>query len=390
VPLYPPAERLSDTIAPTRDLAKPADRVSFARQIRLDVAAALLLILNLADYVDRLLYGYRLLVIVLMAGLVAVTSFFDDDFGDALAVGFLLFAVTLLYSRVGAFRSGDGQWHARHALRRCREGFDAIAASTRASLKGIGILATLGRVIFCAAVVASAVRHLLRVATEAVGASVLPGLANSLNDFAILGTVVGALLWLIGWHVRRHSGVVHHLLITPGHEAALLSAASAMPLLIDAGDDVALRKAASTASHPLLKQLLEVFGEWREPRTLRDEGRYQASLHRLLSSRLAEAKPEREVTIGSRANRNDGRADLVVGQAVLIDMKRGWGASTVDRAVGQLRRYATLWSGRGPIVLVLCDVEPALVGPRLSDELVELRQKIPCFAVIAAGPRARR
>lgn len=95
------------------------------------------------------------------------------------------------------------------------------------------------------------------------------------------------------------------------------------------------------------------------------------------------ANPQRERPVGNRAEGTAGRADLVVSDAVLIEMKRGLTTTSAQRAVGQVRMYARAWHN-GPLILLLCDADPAIVQQFLGREMMTLRNEAPVLVVLAA------
>ena len=50
-----------------------------------------------------------------------------------------------------------------------------------------------------------------------------------------------------------------------------------------------------------------------------------------------------------------GRADIVINDTILIEMKRDSSAGAVQRAQGQMAEYSVLWQNKGPVILLLCD-----------------------------------
>jgi hypothetical protein len=209
---------------------------------------------------------------------------------------------------------------------------------------------------------------------------------ETMRSWTLGAFILGGVLWLGAWQAARKRGQKENLLVDrPEAQAALLASSSSLPLVIDmTRGGTSLRDLAGVAGHPLLGRVFAAIADWPMPkRSLGDEKRYEASLHRHFLAALGDSAPERQFPLGERTDPNRGRADLVVGKAVLIELKRGWGATTVDRAVGQLRKYAEHWKERGPMILLLFEVDPSLVEPRLALQLQAIRAVVPCIAIIA-------
>lgn len=99
-----------------------------------------------------------------------------------------------------------------------------------------------------------------------------------------------------------------------------------------------------------------------------------ASLHRFIRKRMPGSNPQRERPIGSRGEGTAGRADIIVAESVLIEMKRGVNTSTAQKAVGQIKMYMRGWS-QGPIILLLCDAASENAERYLRREIEDLRAK---------------
>ncbi len=81
-----------------------------------------------------------------------------------------------------------------------------------------------------------------------------------------------------------------------------------------------------------------------------------------------------------------GRPDVVVGDCVLIELKRAPSGPEADRAVGQLAKHAMLWQDKGPIILLVCDPDLELVRASLVPRLQELRNEGHPVIIVAKSP----
>jgi hypothetical protein len=85
------------------------------------------------------------------------------------------------------------------------------------------------------------------------------------------------------------------------------------------------------------------------------EYEFQDKLYRHLKNLLPDSEIEMEYPIGDKEHKNKRRADIVIDDTILIEMKRGnIGSSEEDRAKGQISEYAEIWRNRGPVILLLC------------------------------------
>jgi len=211
-------------------------------------------------------------------------------------------------------------------------------------------------------------------------------LAESIHRLLLLFGVVtlgtGIFFWLVGWWLRGKRSDGRALYPDAAGREKLMAAAAALPAVIDCADASEVRALAKKAEHPLLRELLDALASWR-PARMSYEDEYQASLHRFLRRRMPETKPVRERPVGTRAEGTAGRADIVLSDTVMIEMKRGLSTSTAQRALGQIYMYLRAWK-QGPIFLVLCEADSAMAKRFLGREIADLRSKATVTLVIAA------
>lgn len=105
----------------------------------------------------------------------------------------------------------------------------------------------------------------------------------------------------------------------------------------------------------ILKDFLNSLENWNPGRS-HDEFTYQCKLERYLKKKMPEEAIYREYLLGEREDTNRGRADIVISESILIEMKKRLvQASDIDRAQGQIRKYLEQWNSKGLVVLLLCD-----------------------------------
>lgn len=107
----------------------------------------------------------------------------------------------------------------------------------------------------------------------------------------------------------------------------------------------------------LLKGFVNAMKNWN-PGKCYYEYEFQDKLYRHLKNSLPDSEVEMEFPIGDKEHKNKRRADIVVDETILIEMKRGGISSgEEDRAKGQISEYAEIWRNRGPVILLLCGHE---------------------------------
>ena len=356
--------------------------------------------LAMADDIDVALYGKRAIAITVGAFLTVAATVFDAynnpraPFMTTIMTAlfsFLLFF--LVVARIGSFRDDEGKWSFDVVADRLRSAGKSFGESFSAfwEMAGGQRAAAVGKMLVGISLVGLALRNivvlLVIIAEEIFEVSI--GTAKSLDEsmmtagmYAILA---GLALWLWGWQSTRSSGKELQLVPTEAGRERLVAAAKEMPLIIDCADKAKALELADRTKDPVLKAIIKVLVSW-QPRGAESEADYQASLHRKLRRELPATNPERERPIGARATGNRGRADLVVSDSVLIEMKKGLTTSSAQRALGQIQMYLSAWN-RGPVMLVVCEVDPAMAQQFLVKEIENLRKRQEPVMMVFAGRR---
>lgn len=349
-----------------------------------------------ADRFDAWLYGKRAQVVSVFAFLtVVVTTVEQHDnprapLFTAVTTGlFSLLLFLLGVARIGALRGDDGSWSFGLAADRVATAWQGVAEQFSAfgDMKGPEQAKALGRGLMVIALVGLALRNialLLSIMADeffALTVDVARSIDETMMTAGHWALGAGLILWILGWLRLRTSPESKRLLLDAREREQLRAVASALPAVIDCSDRARTLELAGRIGHPVMKALLEVLVTW-QPRGAENEADYQASLFRKLRREMPGANPERERPIGDRAQGTNGRADLVVSDSVLIEMKKGLTTTTAQRALGQIQMYLRAWD-RGPVMLLVCEADAATVQTFLAREIEEIRRRAPVLMVLA-------
>jgi hypothetical protein len=346
--------------------------------------------LGVADRTDRFLYGRRTTLIASLALLTVMAGFVDDiNLPVFTAISTWLFTLLLfilITARVGSLRDEEGNWSLALLGHRISAWWDGMLEFTESG--GPFLVQGLGKAAAFLGLLVLGLRNtlmlLLLIAHELFGAPPT-SLAATESTMQWLGTtslLVGAIFLVIAWIRLRSTAKTKGLVLDDNGKAQLKSSVHGLPPLIDCLNVQELRALIGQTSHPLLRELLEALAAWK-PRNANNEQAYHASLYRMLRRRMPGANPEKERPIAADTPELRGRADLVIGDSILIELKARLTKSTAQRAIGQLRMYARAWT-QGPIVLVVCG-DRSHAHQLLSRELAELHQKAPVFMILISG-----
>lgn len=348
---------------------------------------------------DRGLYGHRAQAVLALATITAVLGLWEwwndaPPLFTVLTTFVMIFGCELLgLARLGSLRDDAGNWSMALTHRWLRglfaDGWDNIADF--AKLSGALKLQGLGKASVAVGLALLVVRNVL-VALGRAGALVGFGsaarfeqISGSLLVVGICSLMCGALVWTFGWWKLRSHATRAALVVAPRDRERISMSWRALPPLIDCSDREATLRLAGDLGHPLLRETLLALADWK-PKLHRYEDDYQRSLFRYMRRQLPAASPERERPLVDPRTHKAGRADLVVGNTVLIEMKLDLSAASVHRAVTQVEQYVRSWE-QGPVLLLVCAADVETVRRRLGFELEQLHQRAPVSLVVAAGTR---
>jgi hypothetical protein len=143
-------------------------------------------------------------------------------------------------------------------------------------------------------------------------------------------------------------------------------------------------------NNPLMQNVLKQLATWKPRTSFEYEDEYQGSLHRHLKMYLPEADSKREYPIKLADSKRPRWIDIVVADFVAIEMKRDFHKSgEIQRAQGQLMENVRTWGPRGPVMLVVCDVEPGFLESTLGGLINQMRSMGYAVMAVAAGSRSR-
>lgn len=124
--------------------------------------------------------------------------------------------------------------------------------------------------------------------------------------------------------------------------------------VINAKDEQHVNAIIRNNQSDLFKELITSLQNWN-PKNCYYEYEYQYKLRYHLKNSLEEADIELEKPIGSKEEFNRGRADIVIDDTILIELKCDSSAGAIQRAKGQIGQYAEIWKNKGPVILLLCN-----------------------------------
>lgn len=336
-------------------------------------------LLAVADRIDRAFQGWRAVLLLIASGFVVLSPWLAEQVGrvrlpDMALVAFAFVCAVLMLARLHRLRDERGfqlallRVEAELLLETLANTWDVVKAGSVGSN-----LRKLGGTGMGAGVVLMAAAQLV--------ALILPEIETlaSFPQYLFGGSV---LLWVLGWYLGRTRLSHSSLAVTDSNLDEVKASVLGLPCLVDCRDQEAVVALAGTCDHPLVRQLMLELGGWR-PNKARYERVYQQRLLNRLRTRMADADPQKEVWIGDGGSA--GRVDLVLAKSVIVEVKVNPSSTEIDRAVGQVRKYLTVWT-KGPVLLLLCNADRSSARRAIEPQLQQMRdQGLPVVGVLARG-----
>lgn len=353
--------------------------------------------LDAAEWIDARLHRWRSKAFFILCSLVAFAEFAaalaDVDPLWVELPAFLLLAVlstTLLLARVASFRDERGAWSIRMVGRRIASAAGWAWQSIREfwqapwleNLRLVGLwVMTVG---LGGVSVATFLGLVLRVVTLAIDVDAsVAAWTRTLAFVSWVFSAVGVAILFVRWRVSGSlPGATRP--VDSRARAAARAEVLGLPFVLDfVHDRAAASRAVGALPESLLRQVLAEVAAWRPHRRFELERDYQESLCRHIARRLPDLSPELERPFSTQSSR--GRLDLVVGDAVVLEMKHSVSASEAQRAAGQLMQYATFWGAKGPVILVVCETSQEFATSLIGELVAGLRSAGYPVLAVAAG-----
>jgi len=383
----------------------------FLNQTLNQTKTAITKIFDKIDNLDRALYGRRMKLFLWGCLLVLIASpIFDSLLGvdnDRLTyystLLFTIFILLMLLAFIGSWRDDSGNWSIARAKSRLNTYYESIKdtiQTTRTTSQSENIF-TIGQILFIGSIIWKALQNIsvfIRKPIEAFAHSRLTSLRHFeqfTNQYYWLPMIIGfGILLYLGYKdpeilkrlqiaIRQFFGWKNNSQTKYSSVIAKTENIRTKDFVLNAGSDQQINTLIAGSQSVLFCDFLRALQSW-SPKAHRSEYMFTDKLYRHLRKMLPEATVELEFPIGDIENGNKGRADIVVNETILIEMKRGSNAGQIQRAKGQISQYSEIWSNRGPVILLLCDFDYEHAKTAFSSTMADLSKlQRPVFTIVA-------
>lgn len=339
-------------------------------------------VFDLADSIDRKLYGKRMMlffwfsIIVLIIAPLAdeIFSISNDKMTYFSTLFFFLFMLILIISFIGSWRDDSGNWSWKRAKSRLAT-YYATLKDTYDTTRTTSLdenLYKLGQILFFAGFGWKALQNLsvfIRKPIETILHSKLESLrqfekVTNHSYWALIVLGLGILFFLYKKNPKILQRITIELKQLFGfkpnsdqkYSTKIATIESPTSELVINAKTHLLKSSSVTINSNVFSDFAIAIQNWT-PANAYYEYEFQDKLYRHLRKHLPEASIELEYPIGSSVLGNKGRADIVINDTILIEMKgpASVNAGAIQRTKGQILQYSETWKGKGPVILLLCD-----------------------------------
>lgn len=366
------------------ETTQPAKTMDYLSLTLRQTKSAITIFFDAIDGIDRKLYGKRMKVFIWLCILVLVVApIFDELLGvknDRITylstILFFIIVMIFLLSFISTWRDDTGNWSFHRAKSRIQTYYSTFRdtlAATRTSPQDENLF-KLGQYLFFSGIIWKALQNLsvfLRKPIEGFINSRLTlfrQFEKITNHYYWIPICLGIaiILYLINKNpliferikneIRQLFGWVQGEQLTRTNEIIKFETRTTKDFVINAKAIEHINAIKASSNSILFNDFVTALHNWN-PRNSRHEYVYQDWLYRHLKKSLQGAVVELEYPIGDVNLGSIGRADIVINDTILIELKRDSSAGAVQRAKGQISQYSETWGNRGPVVLLLCDYD---------------------------------
>lgn len=367
------------------------------------------------DSVDRILYGKRMRFFILGSFLVLVIAplidiIFDikkDWFTFYSTFSFFIFILILFLSLISSWRDDSGNWSFKRAKSKLKTYFENIKGTvetTKTSSQDETIY-KLGQFLFFGGICWKALQNLsvfIRKPIEYFNLHLLSlrKFEKFTNQYYWIPIVLGLgiIIYLYNKNPKILQRIKNELRELFGLKLSTKSKYSAdivtiiknpnNEFVINAKTEHQISTAIASNKSNLFSDFAIAIQNWN-PKGCYYEYEYQDRLARHLTNLLPDATIKTEFPIGDKLQGNRGRADIVINDTILIELKRDSSAGAIQRAKGQISQYSQIWQNRGPVILLLCDHDYEHARLAYSSTMTDLaRLERPVLTIVARTKKA--
>lgn len=353
------------------------------------------------DNVDRYLYGRKMKNFITGAVLVLIIAPFLDWILEVpydrltwlSTFVYLIYVVLIVLAWVSAWRDDDGKWTWARAKSRLLTYYGTLKDTVSETRTNAGAenLYTAAKILFWGSICSKALQNVSVFARKP-----LQNLFSTrFSDWRHYEVLISRWYWVfllisIGIFVylyRTNPKILERIkreflqffssTNTQGgkysNEVVTIQTQDAKDLVVASRRDEQMQSISKLNNTQLFGDFVSTLKKWN-PGNCKYEYEFQDKLYAHLKKNMPEATVELEYPLVDPYNGNKKRADIVINDTILIEMKREGRSGEVNRAQGQIGDYSRIWNSKGPVILLLCNFDYEKARLNFTPRMIELHQ----------------
>jgi hypothetical protein len=337
-----------------------------------DLTEKLNMIFNYFDSIDRKLYGLRLKIVITLSFLLTIilptlnlisdNNTIDTVYSWTTYIS-TLFVVIVTIAWLGSFRD-DGAWSLDLVISRIKT-YYLISIDKVNDIKSKDLNNRLYILSIYLIVGGVGIRWL-----QLVGMFIRDIIEWILSDhlqtfrsmdqlvlyFSVSSTILGIILFIIS--IKKNPKLVNFQFIIdrkkePDKNWDQVKIVD--EFVVSLNDNVKIGTLLNRCDNKILYEFIRNLKIWK-PREVDYEISYQDKLFRHLVKNMPRVKLETEYPLKAITQTRE-KADLVINDTILIEMKQHPNHEALQKAKGQVEGYLNAWKANGPVILLLCHAD---------------------------------
>ena len=332
--------------------------------------------------IDNFLYGGKMTIFLISSFIIVVLfNIFEwlkinsSPYDIFFIILYLLFILNTFFAFIGSWRDDNGNWTLQRFFSKIKMYYKLLTDSQKKykNKSAYEYLYLFGTFLFFFGICAKSIVLLTKYISFFTSGIISISFDNYLIFFSI--SLISGLLILI------YIGIYHKELFNfkalfswKIDKASFVNQIKAeKDYIIDMSNPAHVDSVMKLNKTTYFHDILNVLSNWT-PNEFYYEYQYQDDLEYQFRLNLQNSKIETQKYLSNSDDGIRGYPDIVINDNVLIEMKAKNVGTEFDRVQGQLNKYLKLWNDKGPVVLIINNVDYDIANKRLSQYLSEQRQ----------------
>ncbi len=331
--------------------------------------------------IDNYLYGKKMTIFLLSSFIIVVLfNIFDilkknsSPYDIIFMLLYFLFILNTFFAWIGSWRNDEGNWTLQRFSSQIRM-YLKLFKDLQIQHKNRGkfeYLYFLGVFLFFFGICAKSIVLLTKYLAYLSSGIISISFDKYITFFSISLILGFVILVYIGFYHKELLNIKKLLGWSKDKNSLVKQVKLDHDYIVDTKNPVHVESLIKLNRSSYFHDFVNVLSNWK-PRQYDEEWRYQVALEYQFRLHL----PDSQIGHQKSFNNMEGfkkRPDMILNDNILIEMKARNVGSEFDRVQGQLNNYLRLWNEKGPVVLIINNVDYETAKKRLTPYFLEQRQ----------------